>query len=1018
MWNRTMLRVAVAGIAAAALVAAAGGAIERQRFGATDETAVARVEAELHRHFENSAATLATLAARVLAARASVAAAQRDTAEARGLFDLLDRLVPADQTARTGITVYDSALRPIAWTGRVSEVPRELLEGEPALRVRPGALGPVLVHVEPIGIPERAAGGRAGAVVVEQLVGEPRSSPAAEPTDTFVVATSLAPVTLRPVVGAVQHRTPYEFVIRTTAGGSLAEAEVLAADLVAARARWRQGTRAAALAVVAVTLLVMAGLLVEPRRLARTGRRVGMATAGLLLALGGARVVLWLAMSPAARRREPTDPPGLLLTALLLAAVVWVAVDLVERRRVARPRIRLLDATPAALVSVAAAFAAAGAVAATLLWAYHRFLLTVVSRTTVDLLHLSSETPSVPVLIVTFGLLVLHAGVVWTAALVLRIVAVGRRTPRTLGLRGWVVLWCALGAGGIMWLAWALPDPPPLVPLAVAVGASGACAAALGRAGHRARRASQTARLGALYFALLVPSAAMYPALHAFAVDAKERLIEREFGPQAKSQREDLLTRQLPEALEQIDAMTTLADFVAGSGEVDAPTTDRAFLVWSRTELARYRLTSAVELYGQDGRLVSRFALDLPEYATSDYWPSGCDWDTFEEPSRFGSTERHVLRASRGICNGRRRVGAIVVRAMLDYQALRFIASERPYRRPVPVTGESGSGAGDAHDVEFVMYGWSRAPIHNSGARVWPLPDAVFDRMAASREPFWANVDRDGETFRVYFLNDRGGIYALGYPAITSFGHLVNLAELAALTGVLYVLLVGGATLFSALFVQAPASGRALLREVRSSFYRKLFLFVLAAVGPVSSSPWPRAPTSPPSWRTGIEEEAAKNAAVAQRLVEDYATLQQRGNGHARARRRSGHGAGRAGDRPGRRPLRRAPGCRRRASAICSRQELLPTRTPSDVYRDIVLDRLPTFVGEENVGGTSLPARGRAGPGRRTEGIVTVPQTLRQRGDRAADRRAGPPCGVRPRCCSSCLARPSATGWPSGSPTR
>ena len=70
-------------------------------------------------------------------------------------------------------------------------------------------------------------------------------------------------------------------------------------------------------------------------------------------------------------------------------------------------------------------------------------------------------------------------------------------------------------------------------------------------------------------------------------------------------------------------------------------------------------------------------------------------------------------------------------------------------------------------DVEFVVYGWSRAPIFDSGTSVWPLPDAVFQRLVESREPFWTTVERDGETFRVYFLSDRGGIYALGYPVIT-----------------------------------------------------------------------------------------------------------------------------------------------------------------------------------------------------------------------------------------------------------
>ncbi len=89
-----------------------------------------------------------------------------------------------------------------------------------------------------------------------------------------------------------------------------------------------------------------------------------------------------------------------------------------------------------------------------------------------------------------------------------------------------------------------------------------------------------------------------------------------QLAPQVASQREDLQVRRLPQALEAIDATTSLPEFVTSSSEDAAPTTDRAFIVWSQTELASSRTTSAVELYGPNGRLVSRFALDLPEYAT------------------------------------------------------------------------------------------------------------------------------------------------------------------------------------------------------------------------------------------------------------------------------------------------------------------------------------------------------------------------------------------------------------------
>ena len=64
--------------------------------------------------------------------------------------------------------------------------------------------------------------------------------------------------------------------------------------------------------------------------------------------------------------------------------------------------------------------------------------------------------------------------------------------------------------------------------------------------------------------------------------------------------------------------------------------------------LARDRLTSAIELYDRKGTPVSRFALNLPEYASGSHKASGCDWDVVDETSPFGSSQRHVLRASRG----------------------------------------------------------------------------------------------------------------------------------------------------------------------------------------------------------------------------------------------------------------------------------------------------------------------------------------------------------------------------------
>jgi signal transduction histidine kinase len=553
-----------------------------------------------------------------------------------------------------------------------------------------------------------------------------------------------------------------------------------------------------------------------------------------------------------------------------------------------------------------------------------------------------------------------------------------RRVPRDVLARGGPIAWFAGAAAAVAVVS--QMTTVPAGPLLIALIAAGLAAASLVRLRSRARRASQAARMFALLIVLVGPALAMYPSLFAFATEAKERLVATEYGPQALEQRE-ALKEQLQQTVDEIDAQPSLAEFVAGS-QSESPPADRtflAFVVWSRTPLAVYRLKSAVELYHPDGRLLSRFALNLPDYETSPYRPSGCAWDSIEEASPFGSSERHVLRASRGICDSRRRlVGGVVVRAMLDPQDLPFISSESPYLEALRPTRRSQTEAVSGRDVEFAMYGWSRGPIYALGTSVWRLPDAVFQHAVDSRDPFWTTIDRDGTPFRVYILNDRGGIYALGYPTVTWTGHLISVAELMMLAFVLYLLVVLGAALFSRLMLRTPESGRALLREVRSSFYYKLFLFFVAgAVVPVVILAVLTRNYFRAQVLAGAEESAARTVTTAQRLVEDYASLQQRGT------------AGLAAiDDQIMILVRRAVDedvnlfDHARLQATSARDlfasQLLSVRTPGDIYKTIVLDRLPTMVSHEEVG--DFPYLLAAAPVRAggREDIVTVPLTNRQ----------------------------------------
>jgi len=965
-----ILRIVRVGVAAAVAAGLIGFGLERARFGPSDESALRRVEAELRQRVDASAATLGAIAARLAADPEIARPAPRDPAALKRLFDRVSAALPEDENSGTGITIYDAIGAPLAWAGRASELRKETVIGPASVLVVPGALGPSLIRIDPVS--QGAA--RVATIVVERTFGASRG---AGLSDTFAMQTSIVPVTLRIRPGdAAAPAQPFRFIVPGPNNAFVLQADVSQEDLAAARARWRALTRAAVMSVLVVTVLLCAGPLLERRRRVRDLSGLLGSTALLIVVIVVARAVLFVALAPLSPASTAT-PLDLLLTTVSLAAIVWLLLDLIERRRTAPPRVRLLPSTPQSRAVAAAAFFAAGLAGAFLLWSYERLLQRVVADTNLDLLHFSLHPVGAERLAVEFALVLLHAATVWGAAAIIRVPATLLRTPNAWSWR--VNVWGAWLIGSAASVAAARVAGPsvPVGPLWIAILAAGACALALARVNGRMRRLSQTARLAVFFLALLAPALAMYPSLVAHATKSKERLIETEFGPQAVSLREDLQKR-LQQAVDQIDAIPSLPQLVNVAGAAQSPDPSRAFAVWSRTDLATYRLTSAVELYNADGRLVSAFRLSLPEYVTTEYLSIGCNWDEpFDEVSPFGSSERHVLRIARGICVRGRPVGSVVVRVMLDYRTLPFISSQSPYLESLRPNRQIAPEGVSGRDVEFIVYGWSRAPIFESGTQVWTLPDLVFQRLVQSRERFWARVDREGQGFRVYFLSDRGGIYALGYPVISWVGHLINIAELAMLTVVLYLTMLALLSVFSATGVRTPASGRALLREVRSSFYRKLFLaFVAGAVAPVFILAIFIRTYVATQLLDGAAEAAARAVTTAQRLVEDYAALQQRGATALDAIddqimvlvRRAIDEDANLFDRT-------------RLQATSARDlfasQLLSPRTPGDVYRAIVLDRLPTYVGAEQVG--DLPYQLAAAPVRASgrEGIVTVPMTNR-----------------------------------------
>ncbi|MXY24642.1 MAG: HAMP domain-containing histidine kinase [Acidobacteria bacterium] len=976
-------RIATFTIVGALLLLGVGWIGEPFRFGASVDDTADRVEAQVRNRFSQLTGELAESAADV-ARHAEVTQRLGSAAPASAsLFDLLASGGPIG----LDVTVYDSGGTPRAWSGQPSEIALERLP-DAALFITSGAAGLRLVHVEPISAPgdEVTPGRRLGSVAVERalsLSGGFRST-----QEPALVNSPLAPVTLRPAATAVTPGSAAaggsnRFVLEAPDGTPLLDVEVAMADLEAARAQWRQAMRRLLLGFVAAMLLVAAlpELALAPRRTARQEvlRRTLFGASGLTVATA----LLWYVSAPAEPITEGpfADAPvvrssvDVLLLSLFGAAIAGTSVRFVQGARFAwRTR-------PASSRGVML-FGHLVAGGLTALW----FVVCdgVLNRNlTGSLVNLLDPTPgpwNPARLGVLFGLLVGASSAIWLGAqaLVLADARWNRRRFR-------------LGVAGLT--AWILPPivmllvlPVPTTPYLAAVSAAIGIGLLSRRLRPRLRHASESGRLTILLACFVLPAILAYPSITHYQDAARRTFIEAEFAP-AMARHPETLLASLTRARADIDDY--LGEVVMPVPDsTDRPTPDAAFALWRETDLADQRLSSAIELYDAAGALASRFALNFPEYTATaqSFQATSCDWTTYGEVSPFGSQERRLLHAERAICGspdgdgievgGRRLLGSVVVHVPLDYQSLPFISSASPYGELLrgPFT-ETAVPPRVESDFALSIYGWGLSPIFTSGTGAWTIDEELFGRIYASREPFWTTLRAGGGVSDVYISNDRSGIYAVGHRRLSMFDHAVQLAEIVAILGTAFLVWLIVLTLVQPFTRDRYRLGRELVRELRVSFYRRLFLaFVVVAVAPVLVLATIIRNYSTAELRADIEAGAAQTATTAQRVIDE---LEQAGSDTG--------------------PvvtddllvfvsqiLDQDVHVYNGAQLLATSQRdlfasgLLPARTPAPVYSAIALAGAPSFVAEDRIGAqpylvAAVPINS-VGP----DAILTIPLASQQ----------------------------------------
>jgi signal transduction histidine kinase len=293
-----------------------------------------------------------------------------------------------------------------------------------------------------------------------------------------------------------------------------------------------------------------------------------------------------------------------------------------------------------------------------------------------------------------------------------------------------------------------------------------------------------------------------------------------------------------------------------------------AFALWSSTDLAAFGFSSAVEVQDATGAVVSRFALNLPSLPGAEAsLPPSEGWITERETLRLGSAERHALHGRKLLRYHDEVHGGLHVYVGEDYWNLPFLIGRDPYSVLFRTASRT---AGREPTVHLVA--WRDGAVTFSSLPRPPLLPARPPRDG------WAAVVVDDRPHQGWFFSDGTHVFALLHPSPGWPRLLADTVEAGVAFALAGALVLLGLLLVRTVLGLRELSARSIVAAVQRRFALRLFVaFTVAAVLPVAVLQLVLRGFLVERLRVESQEQALELAAVARKVVQDYAIARQAG---------------------------------------------------------------------------------------------------------------------------------------------
>jgi signal transduction histidine kinase len=286
--------------------------------------------------------------------------------------------------------------------------------------------------------------------------------------------------------------------------------------------------------------------------------------------------------------------------------------------------------------------------------------------------------------------------------------------------------------------------------------------------------------------------------------------------------------------------------------------------LWKRTLVAQFNWYSSLEMVEPDGKILSRFSLNIPNLQTGTELPFSEEWTILRQTITLLGEEKKFLTGYKDWIENDHYLGRTILSLSVGYEMLPFLYSANPY---FELTRATSIPSLRHINLRFAIFNPQGKLIFNPNNISKGISPQTLYEIRSNDQPVWAVFSDKGKKFKSVYFEKENSIYSLFIPKKSFMTHSVDFLTIFFLY-VFFIALVS--------FVFFALSHKKKIKNPFWSFSNRVYIsFIAVSLIPLLLFSLLTRSFFSQIFTQQLTEEAEAQAQFAHTIMEDFTFFQE-----------------------------------------------------------------------------------------------------------------------------------------------